>query len=64
MLAPLAAATAIKKYGTAIDSAAVPFVSNSTGPSCGIGYTYCGYILKEQKRIFAGPPVPSSTHRR
>lgn len=23
--------------------------SNSTGAYCGVGYTYCGYILKEQK---------------
>lgn len=23
--------------------------SNSTGANCGVGYTYCGYILKEQK---------------
>lgn len=23
--------------------------SNSTGATCGVGYTYCGYILKEQK---------------
>lgn len=22
---------------------------NSTGANCGVGYTYCGYILKEQK---------------
>ncbi|KAJ4425223.1 hypothetical protein N0V82_000032 [Gnomoniopsis sp. IMI 355080] len=25
--------------------------SNSTGATCGVGYTYCGYILKEQKNF-------------
>lgn len=30
-------------------------VSNSTA-SCGIGYTYCGYILKSQKSKHSPPP--------
>ncbi|KAJ4389334.1 hypothetical protein N0V93_006801 [Gnomoniopsis smithogilvyi] len=28
--------------------------SNSTGANCGVGYTYCGYILKEQKNFDEG----------
>lgn len=24
--------------------------SNATAPTCGVGYTYCGYILQEEKR--------------
>lgn len=50
MFAPLAAASIAMKHGMVIDSAAAPFSSNATGPSCGIGYTYCGYILKKEKR--------------
>lgn len=36
-------------------------ITNSTG-ACGVGYTYCGYILKEQKSTScpntSHPPVP------
>lgn len=24
--------------------------SNTTAPTCGVGYTYCGYILQQEKR--------------
>lgn len=24
--------------------------SNATAPTCGVGYTYCGYILQQEKR--------------
>lgn len=34
-------------------------VSNSTA-SCGVGYTYCGYILKSQKSKPSPPPQKSS----
>lgn len=60
MLAPLAAASVAMKYGMDLESAAAPFVSNSTGASCGIGYTYCGYILKQQKSM---PPCPFCVRR-
>lgn len=55
MLAPLAAASVAMKHGMDLESTAAPFVSNATGASCGIGYTYCGYILKQQKSM---PPYP------
>lgn len=29
--------------------------SNATAPTCGIGYTYCGYILQEEKRGLLPP---------
>lgn len=51
MLAPLAAASVAMKHGMDLKSTAAPFVSNATGASCGIGYTYCGYILKQQKNF-------------
>ncbi|KUI52734.1 hypothetical protein VP1G_00059 [Cytospora mali] len=51
VLVPLAAASVAMKHGMPFGSAAAPFVSNSTGASCGLGYTYCGYILKEQKNF-------------
>lgn len=34
-----------------------PSATNSTGATCGLGYTYCGYILKEQKSTDA-PAFP------
>lgn len=32
-------------------------VSNGTAPTCGIGYTYCGYILQQEKRGLLLPPT-------
>ncbi|KAF3771062.1 hypothetical protein M406DRAFT_67397 [Cryphonectria parasitica EP155] len=36
-----------------LDLSATPAIAadNSTGAYCGVGYTYCGYILKEQKNF-------------
>lgn len=57
IVAPLAFAAILQEHqhfsSVSLDSSSsVPAVavSNSTGGAyCGIGYTYCGYILKEQK---------------
>lgn len=57
MLAPLVAAKVAMKHGMDLDSREAPFITNSTGASCGIGYTYCGYILEQQKSIFTYFPV-------
>lgn len=61
LLASLVAAKVAMKHGMDLDSVAAPFVSNSTGASCGIGYTYCGYILKQQKSMT--PPLPTPAQK-
>lgn len=43
VFAPVALATLGMMPAVSLDA------SNSTGAYCGVGYTYCGYILKEQK---------------
>lgn len=56
LFAPLALASVHVEHqpmsNTNMDSVTpVAGTSNTTsGPYCGVGYTYCGYILKEQKR--------------
>lgn len=37
--------------------------SNATAPTCGVGYTYCGYILQQEKRrrLPNTLSIPSST---
>lgn len=53
-LAPIALAASLKasKHFDSMGMEPSPptiAAGNSTGPNCGVGYTYCGYILKEQK---------------
>ncbi|KKY30179.1 hypothetical protein UCDDA912_g09904 [Diaporthe ampelina] len=36
------------------DPASMAKVSNATAPTCGIGYTYCGYILQQEKHFELG----------
>lgn len=56
LFAPLALAGVLAEHqhmsNMDMESAASPIGgANSTGgATCGVGYTYCGYILKEQKR--------------
>lgn len=57
LLVPVALAAMLKEHqhlgsmGTGVEPIATPpgDGGNTTGPNCGVGYTYCGYILKEQK---------------
>lgn len=58
LFAPLALAGVLSEHqhmpNMNMDSTApIAGVSNTTGGAyCGVGYTYCGYILKEQKSKF------------
>lgn len=64
LFAPLALAGVLAEHqhmsNMGMESAASPIGgANSTGgATCGVGYTYCGYILKEQKRRSAPSPTP------
>lgn len=53
VFAPVALAATLKEHqhfgSLGIESSTTPSGSNTTDPNCGLGYTYCGYILKEQK---------------
>ncbi|KAL1873253.1 hypothetical protein Daus18300_004073 [Diaporthe australafricana] len=53
ILASLALAHAMSN-SNAVESAAAFKASNATAPTCGVGYTYCGYILQEQKHFDVG----------
>lgn len=64
ILAPVALAATLKDYQhmdnvTVEPAHTMPASSNSTGADCGVGYTYCGYILRDQKSTsHAIPSIP------
>lgn len=56
LLAPVALGQAsLRNNG---DPASMAQVTNASAPTCGVGYTYCGYILMQEKR---GLPPPCQT---
>lgn len=57
--APVALAATLHEYQHIGKMGLASFATrtNSTGANCGIGYTYCGYILKEQKSTTCRPPL-------
>lgn len=52
LLAPLTFVHAMSTPNVITGLGAANKVSNATGATCGVGYTYCGYILQEEKRTF------------
>ncbi|CAN8096091.1 unnamed protein product [Discula destructiva] len=55
IFASVALAATLKEHNQlgslGVEPSTAPTAGNSTGPNCGVGYTYCGYILKEQKNF-------------
>lgn len=57
-LAPAVLAYARLRPDGIDNKASIAQASNESAPTCGVGYTYCGYILQQEKRRQA--PFPSS----
>lgn len=50
LLVPVALVHAMINPNRFAKSGSMARVSNGTAPTCGVGYTYCGYILQQEKR--------------
>ncbi|KAK2602342.1 hypothetical protein N8I77_008886 [Diaporthe amygdali] len=54
LLAPLTFVHAMSTPNVITGLGAANKVSNATGATCGVGYTYCGYILQGEKHFDMG----------
>lgn len=62
LLAPVALVQARLRHNGVGDPASMVKATNASAPTCGVGYTYCGYILQQEKRGLLPPAKLQDCH--